>query len=177
VPSDSTAAPGEAEALDVLSHIMGHGSTSRLYRRLVVEKGIAASAGAWYMSSALDNTRMAVYATPKPGVSLTDLEAALDAALAEVIETGVTPEEMERAQSRLVSDMVYAQDSQATLARIYGAALTTGSSIDKVQSWPSRIRAVNADQVQAAARKWLDKRRSVTGYLIRDETRQEGKRS
>lgn len=177
VPSDSTAAPGEAEALDVLTHIMGNGSTSRLYRRLVVEKGLAASAGAWYMSSALDHTRMAVYATPKVGVTLSDLEAALDAALAEVIEHGVTPEEMQRAQSRLVSDMVYAQDSQATLARIYGAALTTGSSIEKVQSWPARIRAVTAEQVQTAARKWIDKRRSVTGYLVRDEARPEGKRS
>ena len=67
MPSDSTAAAGEAEALDVLTHIMGSGSTSRLYRRLVMEKGIAASAGAWYMSSALDNTRMAGGVRAEPG--------------------------------------------------------------------------------------------------------------
>ena len=33
VPSYTTAKPGEAEALDVLAHILGGGSNSRLYRR------------------------------------------------------------------------------------------------------------------------------------------------
>ena len=57
---------------------------------------------------------------------------------------------------------------QATLARWYGGALTTGLSIDDIRSWPDRIRAVTAEQVRDAAQKWLDKKRSVTGYLIKD---------
>jgi zinc protease len=179
VPSDTTAAAGEAEALDVLVHVLGNGSVSRLYRTLVVEKGLAAGAGAWYLSGALDQTRLGVYATPRAGVSLPDLEAGIDAVLAEVIEKGVTPEELERAKSRMVADMVYAQDNQASMARIYGAALTTGSTVERVLSWTDRIRAVPADAVAAAARKWLDKRRSVTGYLIRGPVPAlpEGKRS
>ncbi len=39
VPSVATAKRGEAEALDVLAHVLGSGSNSRLYRSLVVEKG------------------------------------------------------------------------------------------------------------------------------------------
>ena len=31
------------------------------------------------------------------------------------------------------------------------------------------MRAVTAEAVHAAAQEWLDKRRSVTGYLVRDE--------
>ena len=54
------------------------------------------------------------------------------------------------------------------MARWYGAALTTGSTVEAVQTWPDRIRAVTADAVNAAAKAWLDKRRSVTGYLIKD---------
>ncbi|HEX2216341.1 MAG TPA: pitrilysin family protein [Xanthobacteraceae bacterium] len=177
VPSDTTAAPGEAEALDVLTHILGNGSVSRLYRRLVMEKGIAASAGAWYHSTALDHTRIGIYATPRSGVTLADLETALDGVLHEFVQQGVTPEEIERAKSKMVSEMIYAQDSQATLARIYGAALTTGSSVEKVRTWPDRIRAVTAEAVGAAARRWLDKRRSVTGYLVREDSPPEGKRS
>ncbi len=46
-----------------------------------------------------------------------------------------------------------------------------------MKTWPDRIRAVTAEAVRAAARAWLDKRRSVTGYLIKDETRREEKRS
>jgi zinc protease len=62
------------------------------------------------------------------------------------------------------------------MARWYGAALTTGLTVEKVQSWPERIRAVTTESVRAAARKWLDRRHSVTGYLIKD-TRPREKRS
>ena len=58
--------------------------------------------------------------------------------------------------------------NQATMARWYGGALATGSSIDDIRSWPDHIRAVTAEQVRQAAQKWLDKKRSVTGYLIKD---------
>jgi zinc protease len=177
VPSETTAAPGESEALDVLAHILGHGSVSRLYRRLVVEKRVAASAGAWYQGTALDHTRLGLYATPRAGATLAEVETALDAALKEVVDQGVTAEELDRAKSRMIADMVYAQDSQSHLARIYGAALTTGSSVEKVRSWTDRIRAVPAESVHAAAKRWLDKRRSVTGYLVRDPATPEGKRS
>jgi zinc protease len=61
------------------------------------------------------------------------------------------------------------------MARWYGASLTTGSTVESVQSWPDRIRAVTADAVNAAAKTWLDKRRSVTGYLVKDAQREEKK--
>jgi zinc protease len=54
------------------------------------------------------------------------------------------------------------------MARWYGGALTSGLSIEDIRSWPDRIRAVTAEQVRDAAQKWLDKKRSVTGYLIKD---------
>jgi zinc protease len=94
-----------------------------------------------------------------------------------VIEKGVTAEELERAKTRLIADAVYAQDNQASMARWYGTALTTGGSVNDVKNWPDRIRAVTAEQVQDAARQWLDKRRSVTGYLVKDVSPQAEKRS
>ena len=105
------------------------------------------------------------------------LEAETDAIIAQVIEKGVTAEELERAKTRLIADAVYAQDNQVSMARWYGTALTTGASVNDVKNWPDRIRAVTAEQVQAAARQWLDKRRSVTGYLIKDVSPQAEKRS
>jgi zinc protease len=168
VPSYTTAKPGDAEALDVLGHILGRGSNSRLYQTLVVDKSIAVSAGAGYEGTALDETKFRVYGTPKPGTSLPQLEEAIDAVLAEVVEKGVTSAELERSKSRMIADSVYAQDSQATLARWYGAGLTTGGTVEQIQAWPDKIRSVTAAQVQDAARRWFDKRRSVTGYLVKN---------
>ncbi|MFG1417895.1 pitrilysin family protein [Xanthobacter sp. V0B-10] len=165
VPSERTAAPREAEALELLSQILGGGQTGRLYRQLVAEKGLAAGAGAWYQGTAHDATRFVVYASPRPGVSLEELEAAIDAVVAEVAEKGVDELELKRAKTRLTADMVYAQDSQATLARIYGAAWATGTSADEVRAWPDRVKAVTAADMQAAARRYLTSERAVTGYL------------
>jgi zinc protease len=176
VPSSTTARPGESEALELLAHILGRGSNSRLYRTLVVDKGIAVSAGANYDGTAVDATRLSVHATPKPGITVPQLEAALDAILAEVIENGVTAEELERSKSRLIADAVYANDNQRMLAQWYGGSLATGATVEQVRTWPDRIRTITADAVHEAARRWLDKRRSVTGYLVKD-TRPEEKRS
>ena len=169
--------PGQSEALEVLAHILGGGSNSRLYRALVVDKHIAVSAGAAYDSSSLDMSKFSIYGAPSQGVTLQQFEAAADAVIAETIAKGVTAEELERAKSRLIADAIYAQDNQASMARWYGAALMTGASVDDVRLWPDRIQAVTAAQVQGAAREWLDKRRSVTGYLIKDTSPRAEKRS
>ena len=168
VPSSTTARAGESEALDVLTHILGRGANSRLYQKLVVEKGIAVNAGASYDGTSLDNTRLSVYATPKPDTSLPQLEQAIDAVLADVVENGVSAEELERSKNRLIADSVYANDNQRTLAQWYGSSLATGATVEHVRSWPDRMRLVSAEAVREAARHWLDKRRSVTGYLVKD---------
>ena len=177
VPSFTTAKRGESEALEVLGHILGSGSNSRLYRSLVVDKQVAVAADAWYDSNALDQSKFAVHGAPRPGITLPQLEAEIDAVIAQVIDKGVTDEELERTKTRLIADAVYAQDNQASMARWYGTALTTGATVNDVRRWPDRIRAVTADQVRDAARQWLDKRRSVTGYLIKDVSPQVEKRS
>ncbi|HEX3859805.1 MAG TPA: insulinase family protein, partial [Pseudolabrys sp.] len=122
-------------------------------------------------------SKFGVYGAPKPGVALPQLESDIDSVIAVVIEKGVTSEELERAKTRLIADAVYAQDNQASLARWYGSSLTTGATVADVNQWPDRIRAVTAAQIQDAARHWLDKRRSVTGYLIKDTSPQVEKRS
>lgn len=177
VPSFRTAKPGQSEALEVLAHILGGGSNSRLYRALVEDKRVAVSAAAWYDSSALDMSKFGVFAAPRPGVTLPQIEADTDLVLADVIAKGVSAEELERSKSRLIADAVYAQDNQVSMARWYGTALMTGATVDDVRHWPDRIRKVTAADVQDAARLWLDKRRSVTGYLVKDTSPRAEKKS
>ena len=176
-PSDLTAKPGEAEALEVLAHILGGGSNSRLQRALVEDRGLANSAGATYSGTSVDQTVFSVYATPRPHVSLSELETAMDAVIDEVAINGITPEELTRAKTRMIAEAVYAKDNQATLARWYGGALATGSTVEDVKSWTEQVRAVTADSVRAAARTWLDKHHSVTGYLIKEWPKPEEKKS
>ena len=54
------------------------------------------------------------------------------------------------------------------MARWYGGALAVGLTVKQVKDWPDRIRAVTTESVREAARSWLKKERSVTGYLVKD---------
>lgn len=164
-PSDRTGEPGEAEALAVLADVLGGSSTSRFYDDLVRGDGPATYAGAYYRSGSLDDTVFGVYALPKPGVSLEELEVEVDRVIADVAENGISEDALRRSKDSVIAQAIYSQDSQQTLARIVGAALSTGRTLDDVQTWPQRVQRVTAEEVRRAARKTLDKSRSVTGYL------------
>ena len=57
--------------------ILGGGTTSRLYRSLVVEQGLAVSSGAGYSPDGLGPQTFMVYASPRDGTYLVRLEAAV----------------------------------------------------------------------------------------------------
>ena len=178
VPSATTASAGEGPALDVLAQLMGGGSNSYLYRALVVDRPLAVNAGASYQGTSLDATQFAISVSPRSGVGFAQIEQVVDEVISDIGQNPVRAEDLERVKTQLIAEAIYAQDNQATLARWYGGALTTGLSIEDIRSWPDRIRAVTAEQVRAAAQKWLEKKRSVTGYLIKDsKPKHEEKRS
>jgi zinc protease len=159
-----------AYALEVLSDILGGGATSRLYRALVVDSAIALSAGSYYGADDRGPSRFGIYASPKPGVSMETLEAKIDEQLAKLIDGGVTASELARAKKRMQSQAVFARDSLSGGARTLGAALAIGLTVDDVESWPDRIGAVTAEQIQDAAKAVLIEGRSVTSYLLTKKT-------
>jgi zinc protease len=163
-PSCLTAKAGESCALEVLAEVLGGGPTSLLYRKLVMERGVAVNAGAWYMGSAIEDTRFSVHAVPAEGVSLAGLEEAVDEVLGNAAQS-LDAESIERAKTRLVAETIYSSDSQSSLARIYGSALAIGETIDDVRRWPVQIEAVTQDDLARVSEAVLVARRSVTGYL------------
>lgn len=156
----------EAYALQVLSEILSGGATGRLYSRLVVAQGIAASAGAGYSPMAYDYATFIFSASPRPGGELEPVEAALRAEIALLLEEGVSEAEVAAAKKRLSAGAVFARDNLSTAPRIIGTALTTGSSLEAIEAWPERIEAVTAEAVNAVAKKVLREEQSVTAYLL-----------
>jgi len=137
---------------------------------LVVKDVIALGAGAGYAPNALGLTSFSVHASPKTGVGVAALEAAVEAQLRDIVERGVEPEEVTRATHRLQAAAIYARDSLAGPANIVGAALATGQSVEDVAAWPDRIGAVTPAQIQEAARAVFVERNSVTGVLLPERT-------
>jgi zinc protease len=164
-PSCCTAKDRDCYSLELLAEVLGGGPTSHLYRKLVLERGLAVNAGAWYMSSAMEDTRFSIYAVPAQGVSLEALEDAVDEVLKAAPAKAFDADSIERAKTRLIAESIYSTDSQSSLARIYGSALAIGESTDDVRRWPAEIEAVLKADLASAAERFLVPRRSVTGYL------------
>ena len=166
VPSFASARKGEAEALDLLAHIIGGDDTSRIYRHFV-QGGFAATAGLSYLGNGLDGGRLALVLIPLPEVRLEKIEAELDAIIDDVRENGVTQEELDRAKSSLEVRRVFETDNQMTLARRYGEWVALGRSVEDLDAIAKGTQAVTLEAAKRIAAEFLVAKRSVTGILTR----------
>ena len=78
-------------------------------------------------------TRFGIYGTPAAGVSLEKLESRDRCRDRGVPRQGTDDGRARASQEPHDRRHIYAQDNQSTLARMYGAALTTGSTVEAVQ--------------------------------------------
>jgi zinc protease len=165
-PSRTAGESHYAIPLTLFADMLGGGTTSRLYRDLVVESKLATSASAHYSATGLDLGTFMLYATPSPGVSLETLEAAAVKTVASVLKDGLLATDLERSRTGMLAAAVYARDNLFTSPRVFGDALTSGLSVEQVESWPDEVRAVTLAQAMAAGRAVLKIRNSVTGLLL-----------
>ncbi|MEM9278220.1 MAG: pitrilysin family protein [Pseudomonadota bacterium] len=165
-PSYRLAEPREGEALDLLGTILGDSVSSRIYSEVVLGAELATSAGAFYQGSSRDMSYFGLYATPRGDNSLESVEVAIQDQLNKLLVEGVTQEELDRARQSYLKSLVYSQDSQVALARIFGSILSTGGSIEDFVEWPERLAKVTVEDVNRVARKYLNDKHAVTSYLL-----------
>ncbi|MFO1071568.1 MAG: pitrilysin family protein [Geminicoccaceae bacterium] len=165
-PSFHSAGNEHAHALELLAEILGGGGTSRLFRSVVVEQALAAGAGSAYRGGLLDLSTFRVFASPRPGVAMEAIEAALDREIERILARGITEEELVRTRRRMLAEAIYARDSLGVAAQVFGNALSTGLTVADIEAWPARIAAVTAEQVDAAARFVLRREQAVTAMLL-----------
>lgn len=168
-PSYETAENGEAEALDILSTVLGDSVSSRIYKEVILEQEVATSAGAFYRGSSRDNGYFGLYASPRGETTVSELETLMEKQIDRLLKEGVTEAEVERAKKSLIKSIIFSQDSQVTLARIFGATLATGGSVELINGWEDRLRKVSVDDVNSVARRYLARDRSVTSVLRPEE--------
>ncbi len=163
-------AQAEAAALTYLAEILGgNAATSVLGRKLQFDTQTAVYTGAFYDGTSLDSATFGTVVVPAEGVSLAEAEAAMDDVLADFLRDGIDPQQFARIKTQIRADEIYSRDNTEGLARRYGEALTSGLSVADVQDWPAVLQAVTEADVMEAARAVLDRRRAVTGWLMRDD--------
>jgi zinc protease len=142
-------------ALAVLAAVLDGNESARLKRRLVRERRIANEASASYEAYARGPGAVLLDGVPAQGRTVAELEAALRAELAAIANDGVTPPELERAKIQFVASQVYKRDSIFAQALELGMLESAGLAFRDADPILAQVRAVTADEVQAAARKYL----------------------
>ncbi|PYG30503.1 zinc protease [Pelagimonas varians] len=169
-PERDSGAQEKAAALTILAELLAGGQTSVLTRKLQFETQQAVYSSAFYSGTSLDDTTFGLIIVPAQGVSLEEGEAALDAAVSEFLEEGVDEEQLARIKFQMKAQQIYARDNTNQLARRYGGALTSGLTVADVQAWPEILQSVTPEDVIAAAHEVFNLKKSVTGYLMGEET-------
>jgi zinc protease len=139
------------DPLEVLAHILGGGTGSRLHRALV-EAGHAVNAAAGYDGETVGIGSLIVMATPRPGVEPARIEGVVAETLNALAQNGATEAEVRRAVRQQTAGALLALDGLGAAPRMLGGALAIGLPIEFVEQWPARMAAVTQAQVNAAAR-------------------------
>jgi predicted Zn-dependent peptidase len=144
------------DALSVLSTILSSGRSSRFYESIVRQQQLAANAFAGVAESRGPGL-FSVTATPTPGKSIADLEAAIDAEFEKVKNGPIADWELEKA--RVAARRSYVASLGSSLQRAIGMSQNAMfyDDPDLLSKRQARIEKVTAADVQRVARQYLVK--------------------
>lgn len=139
----------------VTAAVLGMRRGSRLYRSLVRDKQIAADASAFTFDLAKGSDLLVVDVTARPEISPEQLEAEVDAQIDEMISSGTTAEEVERAVALIQTDMTAAMQSASDRADRISMFATLLGDPALINEQSAKYAAVTAEAVTAFARERL----------------------
>jgi zinc protease len=151
-------------ALDVLGSILAGPRTARLTKALVYDKQSAASVSA-FQSTNEDVGDFGVIITPRPGNTLTDLEQAADAILAQLKAEGPTAEEIQKATAG--DELSFVRGLESNLGKALRLSDGAGYHGDPgyFKTEYSRGQSVTAADVKRVANKYLTAGRVVLSIV------------
>ncbi len=164
-PERDSGAQRQAAALQLFAELLGGGQTAALPQALQFDTQVAVYSSAFYRGLSLDDTSFGLVVVPAEGVSLTEAEDAMDAAVAAYLDAGVDEAHLERIKFQLKAAQIYERDNVSSMARRYGAALTSGLTLDDIEAWPEILQSITPEEIIAAGRRVVNRKASVTSYL------------
>lgn len=155
----------DAYALEVAGEILADGQSSRLYRRLVMEKRMVVDVNAGFDMTSFDPGLFIFAAQMRPGVKTEDALAEVDKEVAELRDHPVSADELQKAKNLEQAQFVYGQDSIFREAMLLGVYELLGN-YKQLDEYLPGIDKVTAADVQRVARKYLVNENRTMGVLI-----------
>ncbi|MBF0153298.1 MAG: insulinase family protein [Magnetococcales bacterium] len=154
-------------ALEVVATILGGGSSSRLYRRLVTQEKLAVSVHVEYSNLSRDPCLFDIHVTPGKEASLLRIEAIVREELERLGREPVMERELAKTRNSMIAEHVYERDSIQSQAWNMGRAVTSGVDWKGLLvHLPDRVRAVAAADVRRVTARYLSPERWFVGTLL-----------
>lgn len=151
-------------ALDVLGSVLSGARTKRLTKALVFDTQAAASVSA-FQDSKEDVGEFGITITPRPGHSLTDLEAATDAILTKLKAEGPTAAELQMASAGLELGFVSGLEDNLNKAFILADGAGFHGSSAYFQTEYQKLISVTAADVKRVANQYLTSGRVILSIV------------
>lgn len=136
-------------AFEVLNHVMGSGMSSRLFREVREERGLAYAVYGFKLAYA-DSGAWGVHVGTTPHQTDTAMSV-IRAELAKVVDEGITPEELERAKGSMRGGLALAlEDANSRMVRL-GRDELAGMPHLSVDERLEKLESVDIDMVKSVA--------------------------
>ncbi len=140
-------------ALDIVASVLGRGRTSRLVSDLREDRKLVSSIGCSNMTLAYQGAFM-VSAKLDPD-HLDTVEQAITDHIQTIIDTPVSPAELQRVQTQVANRFIFANETPSDRAGLYGFYHTLTGNIADGLHYPSHIQRLTVADVQRAAQQYL----------------------
>ncbi|CAG4991070.1 putative zinc protease [Dyadobacter sp. CECT 9275] len=147
---------------DLLSDILGRGKSSRLYQSLLKENPLFNSISA-SITSSLDPGLFLVKGNLNPGVSLEEADAAVNDLLAQVLDKGVSEEELIKVKNQTEATLAFSEVELLNRAMNLAFAANAGN-VDWANEDAALIRNLTSADIHEAARTILKPENGTTMY-------------
>ena len=151
--------------LDIISDVLSHGKTSRLYKALVYERRIATDVSA-YQSSREMGGMFQISCTASAGVTLAELKTSILAIVAELAIHGPTDSELERGYVQTEAQFIYRLQTIGGKSDQLNAYNTFAGDPSYFTHDRQRYFDVTSKGAAAAMRRWLIDTPSVSLSVV-----------
>jgi zinc protease len=151
IPAGNTV---ENYAMQQLGMALAQGQSSRLYQHLVKEKQLASNVST-FTDARIGTSQMYLSATPRPGVSLAELEKGVDDEIAAVVKDGITADELAKAKMQLLRRFIDRRRTVLGTAQLIGEYAVKFDDPELINTIPDKESAVTLEQVNRAAKTYL----------------------
>lgn len=143
----------ETYALDVLATILGHGRTTRLVQDLREERGLVSSISVSNMTQRLQG--VFYISAQLAEENLVEVEVAIAQHIRTIQMELVTEAEMARVRTQVANRFIFGNETPSDRANLYGYYQSIVGDLAPALNYPASIQALNAIDIQQAARKYL----------------------